>query len=410
MAAVSTVAPLWAPLAWLGGGWRRDVLLRIGADGCWAEVRSGVAAPAGATRLPGPVLPGMVDAHSHAFQRAFAGLAERRSGTHDDFWSWRDRMYAVASRVTPEQLHAIACQLYAELLQGGYTQVCEFHYLHHDHDGQPYDDGLTMAWTLADAAAEAGSFTHAGEQQHTSQSAVSRQISALEANLKVTLFHRHARGLVLTEQGELLNRTVAEVFAKLQTAETLLSDSTSKPSGDLRITAPIGFGTIWLTPRLQEFGDLYPEIRVELILNDDQVDIGIVLLGADTRAEFINRAFRDYFALPDEVADSQPPFIALMYHGRDTGAYELPEDQLAHFIAARTEMMRTGDSTPININLADGKVLRFCCTALPDGGRMLSYTPVTDLVRHGDAPERAEHFRSLRKGQRPPFPDRRAAE
>lgn len=142
----------------------------------------------------------------------------------------------------------------------------------------------------------------------------------------------------------------------------------------------------------------------------DQVDIGIVLLGADTRAEFINRAFRDYFALPDEIADSQPPFIALMYHGRDTGAYELPEDQLAHFIAARTDMMRTGDSTPININLADGQVLRFCCTALPDGGRMLSYTPVTDLVRHGDAPAKADYYRSLRKGQRPPFPERRAAE
>ena len=125
------------------------------------------------------------------------------------------------------------------------------------------------------AAAEAGSFTHAGEQLHMSQSAVSRQISALEANLKVTLFHRHARGLVLTEQGELLNRTVAEVFAKLQTAETLLSDTTTKPSGDLRVTAPIGFGTIWLTPRLKEFGELYPEIRVELILNDDQVDIGM---------------------------------------------------------------------------------------------------------------------------------------
>jgi DNA-binding transcriptional LysR family regulator len=130
------------------------------------------------------------------------------------------------------------------------------------------------------AAAEAGSFTHAGEQLHMSQSAVSRQISALEANLKVTLFHRHARGLVLTEQGELLNRTVAEVFAKLQTAETLLSDSTTKPSGDLRVTAPIGFGTFWLTPRLQEFGDLYPDIRVELILNDDQVDIGMRIADA----------------------------------------------------------------------------------------------------------------------------------
>jgi PAS domain-containing protein len=142
----------------------------------------------------------------------------------------------------------------------------------------------------------------------------------------------------------------------------------------------------------------------------DQVDIGIVLLNADTRAEFINRAFRDYFALPDDVADSQPPFIALMYHGRDTGAYELPEDQLAHFIAARTQMMREGDSTPININLADGQVLRFSCTALPDGGRMLSYTPVTDLVRYSDAPARADYYRSLRKGSRPPFPDRHAAE
>ncbi|MFN0218986.1 MAG: LysR family transcriptional regulator [Hyphomicrobium sp.] len=125
------------------------------------------------------------------------------------------------------------------------------------------------------AAAEAGSFTHAGEQLHMSQSAVSRQISSLEGELKVTLFHRHARGLVLTEQGELLNRTVTEVFAKLQTAETLLSDSTSKPSGDLRVTAPIGFGTVWLTQRLREFTDLYPDIRVELILNDEQVDIGM---------------------------------------------------------------------------------------------------------------------------------------
>jgi len=130
----------------------------------------------------------------------------------------------------------------------------------------------------------------------------------------------------------------------------------------------------------------------------DQVDIGIVLLDSDTRAEFINRAFRDYFALPDQKADSKPPFIALMYHGRDTGAYELPEEELSAFIAARTEMMRVGDSTPININLADGKVLRFSCTALPDGGRMLSYTPITDLVRHTDDPARVSYYQSLRNG------------
>jgi PAS domain-containing protein len=130
----------------------------------------------------------------------------------------------------------------------------------------------------------------------------------------------------------------------------------------------------------------------------DQVDIGIVLLDSDTRAEFINRAFRDYFSLPDEKADSKPPFIALMYHGRDTGAYELPEEELNTFIARRMEMMRSGDSTPININLADGQVLRFSCTALPDGGRMLSYTPVTDLVRHTDDPAMADYYRSLRGG------------
>ncbi len=130
----------------------------------------------------------------------------------------------------------------------------------------------------------------------------------------------------------------------------------------------------------------------------DQVDIGIVLLDSDTRAEFINRAFRHYFSLPDEKADSKPPFIALMYHGRDNGAYELPEEELSAFIARRTEMMRVGDSTPVNINLRDGQVLRFSCTALPGGGRMLSYTPVTDLVRHTDDPAKADYYRSLRGG------------
>ncbi len=128
----------------------------------------------------------------------------------------------------------------------------------------------------------------------------------------------------------------------------------------------------------------------------DQVDIGIVLLDAETRAEFINRAFRDYFAVPDQIADGKPPFIALMYHGRDTGAFELPEDELGTFIAQRMEMVRTGDATPINIALRSGDVLRFVCTALPDGGRMLSYTPVTDLVRHTDAQSRADYYRSLR--------------
>lgn len=125
------------------------------------------------------------------------------------------------------------------------------------------------------AAAEAGSFTHAGEALHMSQSAVSRQVSALEKDLEIVLFHRHARGLVLTEQGEMLYRTVAEVMIKLHTVETLLADTTTKPSGELRISAPIGLGTVWLTQRLKEFMELYPEIRVELILSDDQIDLSM---------------------------------------------------------------------------------------------------------------------------------------
>jgi PAS domain-containing protein len=142
----------------------------------------------------------------------------------------------------------------------------------------------------------------------------------------------------------------------------------------------------------------------------DEVDIGIVLLDADTRAEFINRAFRDYFALPDDKADARLPFIALMYHGRDTGAFEMPADELNAFIARRMEMMRAGDSTPININLADGQVLRFSCTALPDGGRMLSYTPVTELVRQSDDPGSADYYCSLRGDERGLARSLRAAE
>jgi len=155
-------AALWAPRAWLldaagRGQWREQVLLRIGADGRWSEITADLARPpAEAQVLTGPLLPGLVDAHSHAFQRAFAGLAERRESAADDFWSWRDRMYRVALRITPEQLRAVAAQLYVELLAGGYTQVCEFHYLQHDGGGRPYADPLELSWALADAAADVG--------------------------------------------------------------------------------------------------------------------------------------------------------------------------------------------------------------------------------------------------------------
>jgi formimidoylglutamate deiminase len=145
-----------APQAWLDGRWQEDVLLEAGANGHWLSLRAGQPAPERALRLAGPVMPSLVNAHSHAFQRAFAGLAEQRDSEADDFWSWRERMYGAALRISPEQLKAVATQLYAELLAGGYTQVCEFHYLQHREDGQPYEDELAMAWALTEAAETVG--------------------------------------------------------------------------------------------------------------------------------------------------------------------------------------------------------------------------------------------------------------
>jgi DNA-binding transcriptional LysR family regulator len=125
------------------------------------------------------------------------------------------------------------------------------------------------------AVAEAGSFTHAGDTLNLSQSAVSRQISALEEALQVPLFHRHARGLILTEQGEALNRTVREVFAKLAMTEALLTESKEKPAGRLKVTTTVGFGASWLTPRLDEFLEAYPDVSVTLLLDDTDLDLAM---------------------------------------------------------------------------------------------------------------------------------------
>jgi len=125
------------------------------------------------------------------------------------------------------------------------------------------------------AVSEAGSFTHAGEVLNLSQSAVSRQISALEESLKVPLFHRHARGLILTEQGELLYRTAHEVFAKLAMTEALLTESKDRPRGVLKVTTTVAFGSTWLAPRLRLFMDVYPDIELHVILEDRELDLSM---------------------------------------------------------------------------------------------------------------------------------------
>ncbi|MGE3743361.1 MAG: amidohydrolase family protein, partial [Geminicoccaceae bacterium] len=123
-----------ADAALLPQGWAENVLIEVGPSGNIADLAPDQSAP-NAERIDGIVIPGMVDLHSHAFQRALAGLTQRLGTDEASFWTWRDRMYAFAGRITPDDQRAIAAQLYVELLKGGYTSVVEFHYLHHRPDG-----------------------------------------------------------------------------------------------------------------------------------------------------------------------------------------------------------------------------------------------------------------------------------
>jgi DNA-binding transcriptional LysR family regulator len=145
------------------------------------------------------------------------------------------------------------------------------------------------------AVAEAGSFTHAGDTLHLSQSAVSRQIGGLEQSLNTPLFHRHARGLILTEQGEVLYRAVREIFGRLSEAEALIAESKAKPQGALRVTTTVGIGAVWLTPRIREFLEIYPEIAMTLLVDDTEVDLNprkadiAIRLVAPTQPDLIQR-------------------------------------------------------------------------------------------------------------------------
>src|SRR5258708_23911801 len=145
---------LFAADALLPSGWARDVLLEWDDAGMLTRVEPGAAAQG--PRAAGAVLAGMTNVHSHAFQRAMAGLADTRGHPTDDFWTWREEMYRLVGRIDPEDAEAIALQLYIELLKHGYTTVAEFHYLHHDRDGRPYANRAEMAERIVAAGRSAG--------------------------------------------------------------------------------------------------------------------------------------------------------------------------------------------------------------------------------------------------------------
>ena len=153
---------LYTERAWLSNGWAEGVLLEIDNNGSIADVTTQLAdCPDDAERLRGPVLPGMANLHSHAFQRAFAGYTEQRHAGDDDFWTWRQVMYDFVRKVTPEQIRVVAEQLYIEMLKAGYTAVGEFHYLHHDSNGNPYASLPEMSEHIIEAARGCGiAITH----------------------------------------------------------------------------------------------------------------------------------------------------------------------------------------------------------------------------------------------------------
>ncbi len=168
------------------------------------------------------------------------------------------------------------------------------------------------------SVADAGSLTRAGDTLHLSQSAVSRQISGLEDSLNVTLFHRHARGLILTEQGELLFDATSSMVKRLDAAEARIRDSEDEVFGELRVTTTVGFGTLWLAPRLGALYDRYPNLKIDLMLEERVLDLPMreadvaIRMKEPSQADLVRRRLMtvsmQLFAAPDYLAKHGTPY------------------------------------------------------------------------------------------------------
>ncbi|PWC20872.1 formimidoylglutamate deiminase [Brenneria roseae subsp. roseae] len=199
----------FAPRALLTEGWAHDVRLDVDANGLIAAITSH-ADSQDCVPLNGPIVPGMPNLHSHAFQRVMAGLAEVAGDPQDSFWTWRDLMYRIVQRLTPEQVGVIARQLYIEMLKGGYTQVAEFHYLHNDIDGRPYDNRGEMTAHISEAAQQAGIgltmlpvlYSYAGFGAQPAQDGQKRFIQDADGYLlQQEIIQRQLQGNLLQNQG-----------------------------------------------------------------------------------------------------------------------------------------------------------------------------------------------------------------
>ena len=216
------------------------------------------------------------------------------------------------------------------------------------------------------AAAEAGSFTHAAEALRLSQSAISRQVSALEQDVGVPLFHRHARGLVLTEQGEMLYETAHEVLMKLESVRTRLTEAKDRPSGPLRVTTTVGLGSGWLTERVQEFLDLYPEIQLQLILANEELDLTLrqadcaIRLRQPQQPDLIQRKlFTVHFHLY-----ASPTYVSK--HGKPASVSDLDKHRIVSF------------GEPVPSHLSDMNWLE--TAGRPDGSKRIATLQINNIM------------------------------
>ena len=228
---------------------------------------------------------------------------------------------------------------------------------------------MTLDWDklrVFHAAAEAGSFTHAAETLRLSQSAISRQVSALEHDVGVPLFHRHARGLVLTEQGEILYRTAHDVLMKLETVKSRLTETKDRPSGLLRVTTTVGLGAGWLTDRLPEFLELYPDIQLQLLLANEELDLTMrqadcaIRLRQPQQPDLIQRRI---FTVHFHIV-AAPSYIAK--YGKPSTLADLDSHRLVTF------------GEPIPLHISDVNWLE--TAARPDGSKRTNVLQINDIL------------------------------
>ncbi|MAY31331.1 MAG: LysR family transcriptional regulator [Rhodovulum sp.] len=267
------------------------------------------------------------------------------------------------------------------------------------------------------AVADAGSLTHAGDTLHLSQSAVSRQIRALEESLNTTLFHRHARGLILTEQGELLFDATAAMVKRLETAAARIRDSEEEVFGELRVTTTTGFGTLWLAPRLPKLYERYPDLNIDLMLEERLLDLPMreadvaIRMKEPSQADLIRKRLltvrmrlyaTSQYLEANGVPETMPDLSThrLICQAATTpqvaGGAMLVRELLTHDIPSRLTVNNYfGVLQAVNNNLGIGVLPNYLTEDFPDLVRVLPEIESTEVPAFLAYPEELRHSKRV---------------